>query len=93
MIESGFANLAYSRAKAAGPWQFIASTGKRMGLHQDFWVDERRDPEKSAHAASTYLRKLYAEFGDPNYVAVPTLRRMVAAGYLGRKSKRGFYHY
>jgi 3-hydroxybutyryl-CoA dehydrogenase len=39
------------------------------------------------------LDALYAEFGDPNYAAVPTLRRMVAAGHLGRKVKRGFYEY
>jgi 3-hydroxybutyryl-CoA dehydrogenase len=39
------------------------------------------------------LDALYAEFGDPNYAAVPTLRRMVAAGHLGRKSKHGFYTY
>jgi 3-hydroxybutyryl-CoA dehydrogenase len=39
------------------------------------------------------LDALHAEFGDPNYVAVPTLRRMVAAGRLGRKSGRGFYDY
>ncbi|HRE03754.1 MAG TPA: 3-hydroxyacyl-CoA dehydrogenase family protein, partial [Ilumatobacteraceae bacterium] len=39
------------------------------------------------------LDALYAEFGDPNYVAVPRLRRMVAAGLLGRKSGRGFYDY
>ena len=39
------------------------------------------------------LDALYAEFGDPNYAAVPTLRRLVAAGHLGRKSKQGFYQY
>ena len=39
------------------------------------------------------LDALHAEFGDPNYAAVPTLRRMVAAGHLGRKSKQGFYSY
>ena len=64
MIESGFANRATSRARAVGPWQFIAGTGKRMGLHQDFFVDERRDPEKAARAASRYLKELHAQFGD-----------------------------
>ena len=39
------------------------------------------------------LDALYAEFRDPNYAAVPTLRRMVAAGHLGRKAKQGFYGY
>ncbi len=39
------------------------------------------------------LDALYAEFGDPNYAPVPTLRRMVAAGHLGRKTSRGFYDY
>jgi 3-hydroxybutyryl-CoA dehydrogenase len=39
------------------------------------------------------LDALYDEFRDPNYSAVPTLRRMVAAGRLGRKSGRGFYSY
>jgi len=39
------------------------------------------------------LDALYAEFRDPNYAAVPTLRRMVAAGRLGRKTKQGFYSY
>lgn len=39
------------------------------------------------------LDALYEEFRDPNYSTVPTLRRMVAAGLLGRKSGRGFYEY
>ncbi|HLT16439.1 MAG TPA: 3-hydroxybutyryl-CoA dehydrogenase [Acidimicrobiales bacterium] len=39
------------------------------------------------------LDALYDEFRDPNYAAVPLLRRMVAAGKLGRKSGSGFYDY
>ncbi len=39
------------------------------------------------------LEALYGEFADPNFAPVPTLRRMVTAGRLGRKSGRGFYDY
>jgi 3-hydroxybutyryl-CoA dehydrogenase len=39
------------------------------------------------------LDALYTEFRDPNYAAMPLLRRMVAAGQLGRKSGSGFYTY
>jgi 3-hydroxybutyryl-CoA dehydrogenase len=39
------------------------------------------------------LDALYNEFRDPNYAAVPLLRRMVSAGQLGRKSGSGFYEY
>ncbi len=39
------------------------------------------------------LDALYTEFADPNYAAVPLLRRMVTAGQLGRKSGSGFYDY
>jgi 3-hydroxybutyryl-CoA dehydrogenase len=39
------------------------------------------------------LEALYTEFGDPNYVPMPVLRRMVAAGQLGRKSGQGFHSY
>jgi 3-hydroxybutyryl-CoA dehydrogenase len=39
------------------------------------------------------LDALYDEFRDPNYAAVPLLRRMVAAEQFGRKSGQGFYDY
>ncbi len=39
------------------------------------------------------LEALYDEFRDPNYAAMPTLRRKVAAGQIGRKSGQGFYSY
>jgi len=37
------------------------------------------------------LNALYDEYRDPNYAAVPLLRRLVSSGQLGRKTKKGFY--
>jgi 3-hydroxybutyryl-CoA dehydrogenase len=39
------------------------------------------------------MNVLHDGLGDPKYRACPLLRRMVAAGQLGRKSGRGFYSY
>ncbi len=39
------------------------------------------------------LDVLYEGFGDPKYRACPLLRQYVAAGWLGRKTGRGFYEY
>ena len=39
------------------------------------------------------MEVLYEGFGDSKYRPCPLLRRMVDAGYLGRKSGRGFYEY
>jgi hypothetical protein len=63
MIESGFNNNARSHARAVGAWQFISATGRRYGLDVNWWVDERRDVEKSTIAAVQYLKELNAMFG------------------------------
>jgi membrane-bound lytic murein transglycosylase D len=64
MVESGGNPLSASRAGAVGLWQFIPSTGKKYGLYQSYWVDERRDPYKSTLAAADYLLKLYNDFAN-----------------------------
>ena len=63
MAESGFQNKAKSWAKAVGPWQFMSYTGRKFGLHIDWYVDERRDPFKATLAATKYLKKLFDDFG------------------------------
>ncbi|MBV9887554.1 MAG: 3-hydroxybutyryl-CoA dehydrogenase [Acidobacteria bacterium] len=39
------------------------------------------------------MHVLHEGLGDPKYRACPLLKKYVAAGYLGRKSSRGFYSY
>jgi len=64
MIESAYNPMAYSRSRASGIWQFIPSTGKRYGMKQNWWFDERRDVVAATEGALDYLQALYADFGD-----------------------------
>lgn len=64
IIESALNPRAVSRVSAVGLWQFMSATGRFYGLHHDWYLDERMDPEKATDAACRYLRDLHRMFDD-----------------------------
>ncbi len=64
VIESALNNNAISRVGAVGPWQFMASTARMMGLTVNRKRDDRKDWTKSTNAAAKYLTYLYGELND-----------------------------
>ncbi len=62
VVESALKTYVTSSAKAVGPWQFIDGTGKRYGLRNDRWIDERYNFERATEAALNYLTDLHREF-------------------------------
>ncbi|MET0636994.1 MAG: lytic transglycosylase domain-containing protein [Chitinophagaceae bacterium] len=64
VIESNLKSGARSWAGAVGPWQFMPTTARNMGLRVSRKIDERRDLKKSTHAASKYLNSLFNLYGD-----------------------------
>lgn len=68
-VESTLNPRAYSTARAAGLWQFMADTAKEYGLEVNEYVDERYNTEKATAAACRYLKKAYEKYGNWESVA------------------------
>ncbi len=70
LVESAFKPNALSKAKAKGVWQFMSGTGLENGLRQDWYIDERSDPEKATIAAAKYLSTLGTLFNGDWHLAL-----------------------
>lgn len=64
VIESALNNNAVSNVGAVGPWQFMSSTARLMGLTVNAKRDDRKDWYKSTNAAAKYLNYLYSQLDD-----------------------------
>jgi membrane-bound lytic murein transglycosylase D len=70
VVESAFDPFAYSHGRAAGLWQIIPGTGRRLGLKQNWWYDARRDVLESTRAALDYLEAMHGQFDGDWLLAV-----------------------
>jgi membrane-bound lytic murein transglycosylase D len=86
VVESAFDPFAYSHGRAAGLWQIIPGTGKRLGLVQNWWFDGRRDVLDSTRAALDYLQQLHRQFNGDWLLAVAGYNS--GEGTVGRALKR-----
>ena len=87
LVESAFKPNALSRAKARGVWQFVRGTGVENGLRQDWYIDERSDPEKATAAAAKYLSTLATMFDGNWHLALASYNG--GPGRVQRAMQRG----
>jgi membrane-bound lytic murein transglycosylase D len=85
-VESSFDPSAYSKAGAAGLWQFMRSTGRRF-MRIDSTVDERMDPYRSTVAAAQLLQFNYDLLG--TWPLAITAYNHGASGMRRAKEKQG----
>ena len=81
----------FALAEGTGTAEEI-DTGARLGLNHPMGPLELAD-FVGVDVMLNVMDVLYRGFGDPKFRASPLLRQMVAAGHLGRKTRRGFYSY
>ena len=86
LVESAFKPNALSRVKAKGVWQFMGGTAAENGLHRDWYIDERSDPEKATVAAAKYLNTLIRMFKGDWHLALASYNG--GPGRLQRAMKR-----
>ena len=87
-VESSFDVTAYSKAGAAGMWQFTPATGKKY-LRVNRFVDERRDPIRASEAAAKLLKHNYERLG--NWPMALTAYNHGISGILRAKEEMGTY--
>ena len=98
IVESAYQAFAYSHGRASGMWQIIPSTGRFLGLKQNWWYDGRRDIIESTRAAINYLDSLAQQFnGDwelalAAYNAGPGKIRNAVRYNKKRKRPTDFWH-
>ena len=78
-------------------WEGVASaedidTGMKLGMNHPMGPLALADLI-GLDVCLNVMDRLYTGYNDPKYRACPLLKKMVDAGYLGRKSGKGFYSY